>query len=69
MALDNAQWFARVGRVEIGNVTGQRDAQHVVALPKTRDLLVFDRVAHGELGDKTHAGYIPCLAGFVTRCA
>lgn len=58
--------FARIGRIQIRNVAGQRDGQHVVSLPETRDLLIFNSVAHGKFRDQRHAGHVPSLASLVT---
>lgn len=49
-------------------MAGQRDRDHMVTLPETRDLLILNCRAHGEFRDQRHFGNVPRLARLVAGC-
>ena len=63
--LDYATGLARIVGIEVGDVSGQRNGQQVLSLPEARNLLVFDVVSHGEVGEQRLLGHVPNLARLV----
>ena len=55
----------RASRVQVVDVTGQRDRDHKISAPEATQLLILDLVAHQEGGDRLVCLDVPQLAGLV----